>query len=214
MIKIAPSILSADFSILGDEVRAVEAAGADLIHCDVMDGHFVPNITIGPLIIRGLRPVTRLELDVHLMITDPDKYAPVFADSGADNISFHPETSPDPGALIVRLRGMRKRVGLVLNPDKPLGLVLPHLGHVQRILFMSVYPGFGGQKFMPEVLPKIRELADIVRQRKLDIDLEIDGGINRETAAEAVRAGITTLVAGSYVYDSEDYAGRINSLRG
>jgi ribulose-phosphate 3-epimerase len=213
-VKIAPSILSADFSILGEEVRAVEKAGADLIHCDVMDGHFVPNITIGPLVIRALRPITALELDVHLMITDPDTYAPQFAEAGADNVSFHPETSKDPGALIKKLRGMGKRVGLVLNPDKPLDLVIPHLGKVQRVLFMSVYPGFGGQKFIPEVQPKIRELAGILRQRKLAVDLQIDGGINDTTAKEAVRAGINTLVTGSYVYDSDDYAGRIRALRG
>jgi len=212
-IKIAPSILSADFSRLGIEVRDVEAAGADLIHVDVMDGHFVPNITIGPLVVKALKKITKLPLDVHLMIENPERYIEPFAKAGADILTIQVEASKNINSDIELIKKNGVRPGLVVNPKTDISKVLPVLDKLSMVLVMSVNPGFEGQKFMPEVLPKLAELRKEVEMRKLDVDLEIDGGINLETAAQAIKAGANVLVAGSAIYYSKDYKEVIKGLK-
>jgi ribulose-phosphate 3-epimerase len=212
-IKIAPSILSADFSRLGEEVKAVEAAGADLIHVDVMDGHFVPNITIGPLVVKALKKITKLPLDVHLMIENPDKYIENFAKSGADIITVQVEASHNLASDIELIRKSGAKPGVVVNPKTDLTKVLPVLEKISMVLIMSVNPGFEGQKFMPEVLPKIKELRKVINDRKLNVDIEVDGGINLETAKLVIQAGANVLVAGSAVYYSKDYKAVISGLK-
>ena len=177
-IKISPSILSADFSKLGEEIVSLEKAGADYIHIDVMDGHFVPNITIGPEVIKRLRPVTKLTFDVHLMIAPVDPFIKDFAEAGADIITFHPEATEDISKTIKLIRSHGKKVGVSLKPLSPISLIENYLNEIDLILIMSVNPGFGGQKFMPEVLDKMKILREIVDQKKLKVDIEIDGGIN------------------------------------
>jgi len=199
-IKISPSILSADFSKLGEEIVSLEKAGADYIHIDVMDGHFVPNITIGPEVIKRLRPVTKLTFDVHLMIAPVDPFIKDFAEAGADIITFHPEATEDISKTIKLIRSHGKKVGVSLKPLSPISLIENYLNEIDLILIMSVNPGFGGQKFMPEVLDKMKSLREIVGQKKLKVDIEIDGGINFDNSKKAKDFGANILVSGSTVF--------------
>ena len=199
-IKISPSILSADFSKLGEEIVSLEKAGADYIHIDVMDGHFVPNITIGPEVIKRLRPVTKLTFDVHLMIAPVDPFIKDFADAGADIITFHPEATEDVSKTIKLIKSHGKKVGVSLKPLSPISLIEDYLNEIDLILIMSVNPGFGGQKFMPEVLDKMKSLREIVDQKKLKVDIEIDGGINFDNSKKAKDFGANILVSGSTVF--------------
>jgi ribulose-phosphate 3-epimerase len=212
-IKIAPSILSADFSRLKDEIQAVEAAGADWLHVDVMDGHFVPNITIGPVVVESVRKVTRMPLDVHLMITDPDKYAPEFIKAGADWVSIHPDTTPDPSATLQRIRELGARPSIAVNPDVSLEQVVGCLPDIDMILMMTVFPGFGGQAFIPDVLPKIERVRKTIDERKLSIVVEADGGIKVDNIDRVVRAGAEIIVSGSGIFKSADYAATIRQMR-
>ncbi len=199
-VKISPSILSADFSKLGEEIISLEKAGADYIHIDVMDGHFVPNITIGPEVIKRLRPVTKLTFDVHLMIAPVDNFVKDFANAGADIITFHPEATKDLSQTIKLIKSFGKKVGVSLKPKSPIDLIENHLKDIDLILIMSVEPGFGGQKFMPEVLDKMKKLRNIVNEKKLNVDIEIDGGINFENSSKAKEFGANILVSGSTVF--------------
>jgi len=199
-IKISPSILSADFSKLGEEITALEKAGADYIHIDVMDGHFVPNITIGPEVIKRLRSVTKLTFDVHLMIAPVDNFIKDFAEAGADIITFHPEATENLSETIKLIRSFGKKVGISLNPKSSINLIEFCLEEIDLILIMSVNPGFGGQKFMPEVLEKMKILKDIINKKKLNIDIEIDGGINFANSKQAKESGANILVSGSTIF--------------
>ena len=199
-IKISPSILSANFSKLGEEIMALEKAGADYIHIDVMDGHFVPNITIGPEVIKRLRPVTKLTFDVHLMISPVDNFIKDFADAGADIITFHPEATKNVSNTINLIKKLKKKVGISLKPKSPINLIEDYLSEIDLILIMSVEPGFGGQKFMPEILDKMKKLKNIINEKKLNIDIEIDGGINFENSKRAKEFGANILVSGSTVF--------------
>jgi ribulose-phosphate 3-epimerase len=209
--KIAPSILAADFAHLADEVAKVTPE-CDLLHVDVMDGHFVPNISIGPAVVTSLRPVTDLYLDCHLMIENPGDFLDQFAKAGADSCTVHVELG-DPRPLFDRMRAHGMRVGLVLNPETPLDAVVPYLTEIDILLFMSVHPGFGGQAFLPEVLDKLRDARAIVDERNLPVELEIDGGINHETAPRAAEAGADILVAGSAVFGAPDSAAAARAIR-
>src|ERR1041384_1998290 len=211
-LKIAPSILSADFSCLRDEIQAVESAGADWLHVDVMDGHFVPNITIGPVVVERVRKVTKIPLDVHLMITDPDKYAPEFIKAGANWVSIHPDTCPDPNVTLKRLRGLGAKTSIAVNPDVPLEKVERCLPDIDMILMMTVFPGFGGQAFIPDVLPKIAEVKKIFDQRRLKILIEVDGGIKTDNIARVVAAGGEVIVSGSGIFKTPDYAATIRQM--
>ena len=199
-IKISPSILSADFSKLGEEIIALEKAGADYIHIDVMDGHFVPNITIGPEVIKRLRSVTKLVFDVHLMISPVDNFIKDFADAGADIITFHPEATENISETINLIRKLGKKVGVSLKPKSELSLIENYLDKIDLILIMSVEPGFGGQKFMPQVLDKMKKLRNLVSKKKLNVDIEIDGGINFDNSKKAKEFGANILVSGSTVF--------------
>jgi ribulose-phosphate 3-epimerase len=212
-IKVAPSILSADFGRLGEEVKAVEKSGADMIHVDVMDGHFVPNITIGPLVVSAVKKITKLPLDVHLMIENPDRFIQAFAKAGASIISIHAEASRDIEKDIRQIEQCGVRPAVVLNPGSGIRSIEKVLDKVVMVLLMTVNPGFEGQKFMPEVVAKIRELKNIIDARKLHVDIEVDGGINLQTAQEAVKAGANVLVAGSAIYWSKDYKSVIDGLK-
>ncbi len=214
MVKIAPSILSADFSRLGEEIRDVEQGGADYIHVDVMDGHFVPNITIGPLIVDAIRPVTNLPLDVHLMIENPDQYIEAFARAGADFITVHVEACRHLHRTVHLIKSLGKKAGVVLNPATPVENIQHVIEDIDMVLLMTVNPGFGGQKFIHSVLPKIRQVKEMAESRSLSIEIEVDGGVNEETARLCVEAGATVLVAGSAIYDKEDRKQAIVSLRG
>ena len=199
-IKISPSILSADFSILGDEIKSLEKAGADLIHVDVMDGHFVPNITMGPPIIKMVRKCTKLPFDVHLMISPVEKYIKAFADAGADIITIHPEATDNLKRAVGAIKSLGKKAGVSLNPKTPISALMNVMNELDLILIMSVNPGFAGQSFMSEVLPKVTELRKMINDKKLKIDIEIDGGINFETAPLAVKAGANILVSGTTIF--------------
>ena len=199
-IKISPSILSADFSILSDEIKSLEKAGADLIHIDVMDGHFVPNITMGPPIIKMIRKCTKLPFDVHLMISPVEKYIKAFADAGSDIITIHPEATDNLKRAVGTIKSLGKKAGISLNPKTPISALMDVVNDIDLILVMSVNPGFAGQSFMSEVLPKVTELRKMINDKKLKIDIEIDGGINFETAPLAVKAGANILVSGTTIF--------------
>lgn len=214
MVKIAPSILSADFSKLGEEIKDVEQGGADYIHVDVMDGHFVPNITIGPLIVEAIRPVTSLPLDVHLMIENPDQYVEAFARAGADFLTVHVEASRHLHRTIQNIKSCGVKAGVVLNPATSTETIKPIIDDVDMVLLMTVNPGFGGQKFIHSVLPKIKEVKDLVQSRGLKTEIEVDGGVNEETAKLCIEAGANVLVAGSAIYNKSDRKQAIEVLRG
>jgi ribulose-phosphate 3-epimerase len=214
-VKVAPSILSADFSRLGEEIRAVEAAGADIIHIDVMDGHFVPNITIGPLIVQAARKVTKLPLDVHLMIENPELYIADFAKAGADYLTVHAEAAYHLHRLVQSIREHKGvKAAVSLNPATPLEALDYVLSDLDMVLIMSVNPGFGGQAFIPSQLDKIRALRKRIDDRRLDLEIEVDGGIKTDNAAEVAAAGADILVAGSAVFGAKDYAAAIKGIRG
>ena len=199
-IQVSPSILSADFSKLGEDIKRLEQSGADMIHVDVMDGHFVPNLTIGPPVIKSLRGHTKLPFDVHLMINPVNKYIKDYSDAGADIITFHPEATEDTSNTIKLIRSFNKKVGISLNPNTEVALAEEHLDKVDLILIMSVYPGFGGQKFIDKVISKIKKLDQIRKEKKLTFKIEIDGGINFETSKIAINAGVDILVSGTTVF--------------
>jgi len=213
MKKIAPSILSADFAQLGDEIRAVADAGADWIHVDVMDGHFVPNITIGPLIVEAIRPVTDLPLDVHLMIEAPDRYIPDFAAAGADILAVQVETCVHLHRTLQLIRQQNCKSGVVLNPATPIEGLEWVLPDIDLVVLMSVNPGFGGQKFIPATLDKISRLRSMIDERGLAIEIEVDGGVNSGTIASVSEAGADVFVAGSAIFGSDDYAATIAEFR-
>ncbi|MFC4320226.1 ribulose-phosphate 3-epimerase [Litchfieldia salsa] len=214
MVKIAPSILSADFSKLGEEIKDVERGGADLIHVDVMDGHFVPNITIGPLVVDAIRPVTDLPLDVHLMIENPDQFIPDFAKAGADYITVHVEACRHLHRTINLIKSFGVKAGVVLNPATPIESIKHIIEEIDMVLFMTVNPGFGGQSFIASVLPKMKELSTIIKEKGLNVEIEVDGGVNEQTAKLCVEAGATILVAGSAVYNTDDRKLAIAKIRG
>ena len=203
-IQISPSILSADFSQLGKEIKRLEDSGADMIHVDVMDGHFVPNLTIGPPVIKALKKHSSILFDVHLMIAPVHKYIEAYSDAGADIITIHPEATDDLEASISKIKKLNKKVGVSLNPETKIDIILNVLDQIDLVLVMSVNPGFGGQKFMPEVLNKIKELKKIQNVKKLNFDIEIDGGINFDNCKDAIEAGANILVSGTTIFKSNN----------
>ena len=203
-IQISPSILSADFGQLDQEIRRLEEGGADLIHIDVMDGHFVPNLTIGPPVIKALKKNCSIKFDVHLMISPVHKYIEAYSNAGADIITIHPEATDDLSASIKKIKNLGKKVGVSLNPETKVDIIKDHLNHIDLVLIMSVNPGFGGQKFMPEVLEKIKELKNIQKDQNIDFDIEIDGGINFENSKIAIEAGANILVSGTTIFKSNN----------
>lgn len=213
MIKIAPSILLADFSKLGEEIASVEKGGADLIHVDVMDGHFVPNITIGPLVVESIKPITKLPLDVHLMIEQPDKYIENFVKSGADIISVHAEATNHLHRTIHLIKNSGAKAAVAINPATPLHVLDYVLDDLDMVLLMTVNPGFGGQSFIPSVIPKIRTLRELIKEKGLNIDIEVDGGVNDKTYKSVIEAGANVLVTGSYVFGREDRDVAIKKLK-
>ena len=214
-IQISPSILSADFSQLGNEIKRLEEGGADMIHVDVMDGHFVPNLTIGPPVIKALRKQCSLKFDVHLMISPVHKYIEAYADAGADIITIHPEATDNLESSILKIKSLNKKVGVSLNPESKIDLIKDYLKKIDLVLIMSVNPGFGGQKFMPEVLDKVKQLKEIQSQDNMNFDIEIDGGINFNNCQEAIEAGANILVSGTTVFKSNngDIKKNINLLK-
>jgi ribulose-phosphate 3-epimerase len=213
MVKVAPSILAADFTKLGEEIQAVEKAGADWIHIDVMDGHFVPNITVGPLIVEAVNRVTDLPLDVHLMIENPDRYIPEFVEAGADVLTVHIENCPHLHRTIQHIKSFGIKAGVVVNPATSLSLLEEILGDIDLVLLMSVNPGFGGQKFIPSVIDKIEYLREILEKSNSDVEVEVDGGIKVDNAAEIVSAGTDILVVGSGIFSTDNYKSTIMKLK-
>ncbi|MBB5178943.1 ribulose-phosphate 3-epimerase [Planomicrobium koreense] len=213
MIKIAPSILAADFAKLGEEVLEVEKAGADWIHIDVMDGHFVPNISFGAIVVDAIRPLTKLPLDVHLMIENADRYIEDFAKAGADYITVHVEACPHLHRTIQLIRASGVKPGVVLNPHSPIETILPILEDIDLVLFMTVNPGFGGQKFIESVVPKVEQLSKIIREKGLSIDIQIDGGINEETIIPCAKAGANVFVAGSAIFGKRDRREALQAIK-
>ena len=203
-IQISPSILSADFNQLGKEIKRLEEGGADLIHVDLMDGHFVPNLTIGPPVIKALKKNCSIKFDVHLMISPVHKYLEAYSDAGADIITIHPEATEDLSASISKIKELKKKVGVSLNPETKINVIKDYLNQIDLVLIMSVNPGFGGQKFMPEVLEKIKELKIIQKNQNIDFDIEIDGGINFENSKIAIEAGANILVSGTTIFKSNN----------
>tara|TARA_B100002052_G_scaffold297970_1_gene330052 strand:- start:971 stop:1630 length:660 start_codon:yes stop_codon:yes gene_type:complete len=203
-IKISPSILSADFSNLRTEIQRLESGGADMIHVDVMDGHFVPNLTIGPPVIKALKKHSSLLFDVHLMISPVHKYIQSYSEAGADIITIHPEATEDLNSSILKIKELGKKVGISLNPETKIDIIIKFLEKIDLVLIMSVNPGFGGQKFMPEVLSKVKELKKIQSEKKLNFDIEIDGGINFENSKKAIEAGVNILVSGTTIFKSNN----------
>lgn len=214
MVKVAPSILAADFANLQSEIEIVERAGADWIHIDVMDGHFVPNITMGALVVDAIRPHTDLPLDVHLMIENPDQYAESFVKAGADIITVHVETCKHLHRTLQHIRSLGCKPGVVLNPHTPIETIQHVLEDVDVVLFMTVNPGFGGQAFIPRVLDKVAALAEIKKEKGLSFEIEIDGGVNKETVKECVAAGATVVVAGSAIYGAADKEVALKEIKG
>jgi ribulose-phosphate 3-epimerase len=214
-IQISPSILSADFSQLGNEIKRLEEGGADMIHVDVMDGHFVPNLTIGPTVIKALRKQCSIKFDVHLMISPVHKYIEAYADAGADIITIHPEATENLEESISKIKSLNKKVGVSLNPESKLDLITNYLEKIDLVLIMSVNPGFGGQKFMPEVLDKVKQLKEIKSKNNMNFDIEIDGGINFDNCQSAIEAGANILVSGTTVFKSNngDIKKNINLLK-
>jgi len=214
-IQISPSILSADFSQLGKEIKRLEEGGADMIHVDVMDGHFVPNLTIGPPVIKALRKQCSIKFDVHLMISPVHQYIEAYADAGADIITIHPEATENLEESISKIKSLNKKVGVSLNPESKLDLITNYLEKIDLVLIMSVNPGFGGQKFMPEVLDKVKQLKEIKSKRNMNFDIEIDGGINFDNCQSAIEAGANILVSGTTVFKSNngDIKKNINLLK-
>ncbi|MFT8320922.1 MAG: ribulose-phosphate 3-epimerase [Bacillus sp. (in: firmicutes)] len=214
MVKIAPSILSADFAKLGEDIQDVERGGADYIHVDVMDGHFVPNITIGPLVVEAIRPITKLPLDVHLMIENPDQYIPAFAKAGADIITVHVEACRHLHRTIQLIKEQGIKAGVVLNPSTPIDTIKHIIEDIDMVLLMTVNPGFGGQKFISNVVPKITEVRKLADHHNPELEIEVDGGVNAETAKICIEAGANVLVAGSFIYGNTNRKKAITALRG
>ena len=214
-IQISPSILSADFSQLGNEIKRLEEGGADMIHVDVMDGHFVPNLTIGPTVIKALKKHCSIKFDVHLMISPVHKYIEAYSEAGADIITIHPEATDNLEESILKIKSLNKKVGVSLNPESKIDLIIDYLEKIDLVLIMSVNPGFGGQKFMPEVLDKVKQLKEFQSQNKINFDIEIDGGINFENCQTAIEAGANILVSGTTVFKSNngDIKKNINLLK-
>lgn len=213
MVEILPSILSADFARLGEEIAKVERAGISMLHVDIMDGHFVPNLTIGPPVVQSIRKITRLTLDVHLMVSDPDKYAPIFIEAGADQVLVHQEVCPHLDRTLRMIQSEGARAGVVLNPATPVATLADVLDVADYVLIMSVNPGFGGQRFIPNALQKVRTLDALRKERRLQLPIEIDGGVSLENLGEVVRAGVDWVVAGSHVFHSEDPEATVRQMQ-